>query len=225
MSATTKTYRIALGGPNSTVHIASFDPAASRLSADASLAAERATWLVAHPSAPGIYFATGELDGGVVRVLRLGADKPDVLGAVSSGGQHPTHLALAPDGAELFVANYSAGGVGVLRVLPGAPYLADQLVQKVEFIYTPPAPHEPGKIVPDRQECAHPHQVLVVGNDVLVPDLGSDKVWRLAKSASDGVWEVVGALEFPRGSGPRHALVHGAQYVLVIIPAFFAFFF
>ncbi|EJD35363.1 putative isomerase YbhE [Auricularia subglabra TFB-10046 SS5] len=208
---TNNTYRIALGGPGKTVHIASFDPAASSLALSSSVEASRATWLIAHPSAKGIYFATGEQDGGAVRILRLDSDNAQVVASVRSGGLNPTHLALSPDGAELLVAHYVSGGVGVLRVLPAPPYLERTAgAQTVDFLWTPPAPHEPGKIVPDRQERSHPHQVLVVGHEALVPDLGADKIWRLAKSAGSGAWEVAGALDFPRGSGPRHALFHGA---------------
>jgi hypothetical protein len=61
----------------------------------------------------------------------------------------------------------------------------------------------------DRQEASHPHQVYFASsNELLVPDLGADKTWRLARG-SDGKWTNVGAIEYKPGSGPRHVLVHG----------------
>lgn len=58
-----------------------------------------------------------------------------------------------------------------------------------------------------RQESSHPHEVYLHGDELLIPDLGADKVWRLTKGASG--WEVKGAIVYPAGSGPRHILVHG----------------
>lgn len=59
----------------------------------------------------------------------------------------------------------------------------------------------------DRQESSHPHEVYLHGDELLIPDLGADKVWRLVKG--DFGWEVKGAIEYPAGSGPRHILIHG----------------
>lgn len=66
----------------------------------------------------------------------------------------------------------------------------------------------PNKI---RQESSHPHQVIFhhkLQEEILVPDLGTDKVWRLTKNAG-GIWDVAGYVDFPSGTGPRHAVVHG----------------
>ncbi|KZV98312.1 putative isomerase YbhE [Exidia glandulosa HHB12029] len=214
-------FRIALGGPTDLVHTVAFAPG-NKLELLSSFESKRATWIVPHPSIKGVFFATGELDGGVVRVIKFDGDTGTVLGAVSSGGMHPTHLATSVDGSELFVANYSTGGVLVLPVLADAPYLGEPVsaASHIEFPYTPPAPHESQvHFNPDRQECSHPHQVLVLPaphSEVLVPDLGSDKVWRLAQSPGAKEWEIVGFVEFPRGSGPRHAALYdGVLYTVL----------
>jgi 6-phosphogluconolactonase (cycloisomerase 2 family) len=61
----------------------------------------------------------------------------------------------------------------------------------------------------DRQEASHPHEVYAHGDELLIPDLGADKTWRLAKGSAG--WEVKGAIEYPAGAGPRHILIHGAS--------------
>ena len=64
----------------------------------------------------------------------------------------------------------------------------------------------------ERQESSHPHQVYYSQNtdEVLVPDLGADTIWRLSRS-NDGVWEKKGQLEFDKhpGGGPRHVITYG----------------
>ncbi|KAF8058603.1 Lactonase, 7-bladed beta-propeller-domain-containing protein [Lyophyllum atratum] len=60
-----------------------------------------------------------------------------------------------------------------------------------------------------RQESAHPHQVVLhpEREELLVPDLGSDKVWRFVKDLQ-GVWKPMGHVHFTPGSGPRHVALY-----------------
>jgi len=43
--------------------------------------------------------------------------------------------------------------------------------------------------------------------ELLIPDLGVDKVWRLLKNKG-GAWEVKDSISVEAGSGPRHAVLH-----------------
>lgn len=64
---------------------------------------------------------------------------------------------------------------------------------------------------------SHPHMALQNGEEVLVPDLGADKVWRLVQDSPDtpGEWNIQGFIVQPNGSGPRHAaLKNGFLFVL-----------
>lgn len=100
--------------------------------------------------------------------------------------------------------------MSVLPILSTSPFLG-AATQLISFTYAPPAPGEPETgFNPGRQEGSHPHQILPVPalREVLVPDLGSDKVWRLQKQGDKYV--VAGFVPFPIGSGPRHALFLGA---------------
>ena len=67
-----------------------------------------------------------------------------------------------------------------------------------------------------RQESSHPHQVVAVPgrNEILVPDLGADRTWRLAYDGQQGVLSLQGSVTYPPGSGPRHAVFHSPSFSL-----------
>ncbi len=59
----------------------------------------------------------------------------------------------------------------------------------------------------DRQESSHPHEAYLNDDELLIPDLGADKTFRLSKGVNG--WEVKGFIGNPPGGGPRHVLVYG----------------
>jgi 6-phosphogluconolactonase (cycloisomerase 2 family) len=87
--------------------------------------------------------------------------------------------------------------------LKGPPYFLPPHHLPVEFKGS--GPHK------DRQSSSHPHQVISHNDEVLVPDLGADKVWRLRKDA-EGRWTVHGHVSSESGSGPRHIVVYGKDF-------------
>ena len=60
-------------------------------------------------------------------------------------------------------------------------------------------------------DVSHPHMAVQNGDEVLVPDLGADKIWRLIQASNDtpGSWVIQGLIEQPEGSGPRHIALAG----------------
>ncbi|KAJ8462487.1 hypothetical protein ONZ51_g10876 [Trametes cubensis] len=56
---------------------------------------------------------------------------------------------------------------------------------------------------------SNPHMVLEHGSEVFIPDLGADRIWRLAESDTPGNWKVQGQIDQPTGSGPRHIVTRG----------------
>lgn len=59
----------------------------------------------------------------------------------------------------------------------------------------------------ERQTSPRAHQAYVLPDgDVLIPDFGSDKVWRLRHDKSG--WQVKGSIDFDLADGPRHCLLH-----------------
>jgi len=86
------------------------------------------------------------------------------------------------------------------------PYLPAKAAQIISFSGTGP--------VTSRQEGSHPHQVLIHRNEVIVPDLGADKLWRLHREGSE--WTIKDKIDAPAGGGPRHSLVlDGVLYTLL----------
>ena len=61
-----------------------------------------------------------------------------------------------------------------------------------------------------RQECSHPHHIVSIPGrtEFLIPDLGTDKTWRVVRDEA-GELTVTGEVVYAPGSGPRHAVFHG----------------
>ena len=167
-------------------------------------AAENPSW-VAVDSTTGLVFGVGEtpdhegLPQGSVSSYRPAPDGTlELLTTLGTGGADPAHLALTADGAHLVVANYSGGSVALMRVDGSG-----QLTGPVDLVHhAGSGPH------PNRQQEAHPHQVLVdpVTEDILVVDLGIDAlvVYRVA----DDMLQEISRIPAEAGSGPRHAAFH-----------------
>lgn len=66
----------------------------------------------------------------------------------------------------------------------------------------------------ERQEASHPHQIALHPDreEVLIPDLGVDKTYRLTKDEA-GTWVVKGAITYAPGSGPRHVAFHSKRNI------------
>lgn len=148
-------------------------------------------FLATHPHLP-VFYAVSEAEGGAVTAFRIGSEEGHT---VATGGSSPCHLAVHPAGDRLAVANYAGGSVSLISLDEhGMPTGSPMLHQ---FSGSGPDP--------ERQEAPHAHFVQFAGDELLVVDLGSDRIHRLDL---DG--KVLGGIEFPAGSGPRHlAFGHG----------------
>jgi 6-phosphogluconolactonase (cycloisomerase 2 family) len=64
---------------------------------------------------------------------------------------------------------------------------------------------------PNRQERSHPHEVVAIPGriEILVPDLGADRTWRVAYDGRRGALSVLGEVMYAPGTGPRHVVFHG----------------
>ena len=155
------------------------------------------SFLAQHPRLPVLY-AVNELDAGTVSAFAIGEDASlTPLAVQSTGGSAPCHLAVSADARHLLVANYTSGDVSV------HPLDADGVPgERCDLL------HLQGRgPVADRQEGPHAHMVAPdpSGPDVLIADLGSDRVWRARLDAVSGRLTLVGAAVVAApGTGPRH---------------------
>jgi 6-phosphogluconolactonase (cycloisomerase 2 family) len=176
------------------------DPATGALSGR-TLAARTPSpsFLAAHPARPVLY-AVNELAEGTVSAWSVAADGAlSPLGVRRTGGAHPCHLAVTPDGGHLLVANYGSGSVSVLPLdAAGVPGERTDLVQ-----------HDGSGPVADRQEGPHAHQVVAGTGEVLAVDLGADRLFRHRLDGVTGrLAPDADPVRVPAGAGPRHAVRH-----------------
>lgn len=171
------------------------DPAAGELTVLATSEGVRnPSFLLRGPG--GRLFAVEELDAG--QVVELDPETLAVRARVSSGGSSPCHLGVA--GGLLLVANYGSGTVSGLPL--DEPWGAEPLWT----VGQEGTGQEGTGPVADRQEGPHAHSTLALGEDrFLVADLGRDRVDEYLLG-EDGP-ELVGGLDLPPGTGPRHLLL------------------
>ena len=161
------------------------------------LALTNPTYLVAHPSEPWLFVA-GETDEGRVSSVRLNEDGTlDLISTVGTGGSGSCHVAVAADRRHVLVADYGSGSLCSVPIEPDGG-----LRERSGFWQFDGSGPDAG-----RQEAPHAHQVLVDGAEVLVADLGTDRIHRL-RLGEDGTLSLAGpAVLLPPGSGPRHAVI------------------
>ena len=167
------------------------------------------SFLAQHPTLKVLY-AANELDAGTISAFAVGEDAAlTPLAVQSTGGAAPCHLAVTADGRHLLVANYVSGNVSVHPLdadgVPGER--SDLLDLKGE-----------GPVA-DRQEGPHAHMVAPAANgpDVLIADLGSDRVWRARLDGVSGrlILSAAAVVATP-GTGPRH-LRHSIDGALLLV--------
>ncbi|GLY36095.1 hypothetical protein Amsp01_021190 [Amycolatopsis sp. NBRC 101858] len=158
----------------------------------ASLPMESPSWLAKHPSLPVLYAANETAAGGVTALALSDAGALSVLGTAETGGAHPCHLAVTPDGRFLLCANYTGGSLAVFSLTAdGGLGSRTALVQ-----HTGSGPDA------DRQEAAHVHMAVPGDGIVSAVDLGTDEI-RSYTLSSGGSLELLAVSELPPGTGPR----------------------
>ena len=161
-------------------------------------AAPALTALARHPRLPVVYGTAGTPSTGSVLAWTVGKGGASLLSSVPAAGTEPCHLAVDPQGRWLAVANYASGSIGVWGLAHDGSI--DRHEQLIELTGT--------GIDPDRQQAAHPHQVVLDGELAYVPDLGADRI-RVYRCDGDSPSRLVSEheLEVPAGTGPRHLVV------------------
>ncbi|MFC4858366.1 lactonase family protein [Actinophytocola glycyrrhizae] len=146
------------------------------------------SWLTAHPSAPVVYAANESGDGVITTV----SAELEALGAVSSGGADPCHLAVSADARYLLCSNYSSGSLSVFALAEDG-----RITAQTDLVR-----HEGSGPHPERQEAAHVHQAVVRDRIVSVVDLGTDEI-RSYELMDNGKLDPLAVSALPPGTGPR----------------------
>jgi 6-phosphogluconolactonase len=168
--------------------------ATGELTEVASLPLESPSWLTKHPTLPVLYAANETASGGVTALSVSSSGALSLLGTASTGGAHPCHLAVTPDGRFLVCANYTGGSLAVFSLSPSGALLSrTALVQ-----HTGSGPDT------DRQEAAHVHMAVPSADSSVVSavDLGTDEI-RSYTLSSDGSLAPLEVSSLPPGTGPR----------------------
>lgn len=149
--------------------------------------------LCRHPALPIVYGAGSTR--GVVHAWRIEGGAANSIGEVPSEGD-PCHLAVDPEGRLLVAANYASSTLTLVALGDDGSF-GDEVSVSLEG-QGPDA---------ERQEAAHPHQILFHDGLMLVVDLGADLVRRFAVDPAQPLAIApIEPLTAPAGSGPRHGV-------------------
>ncbi|KAJ7032565.1 Lactonase, 7-bladed beta-propeller-domain-containing protein [Mycena alexandri] len=161
------------------------------------------SWLTPHLTNPNIIYAVNEL--GPVGALQAYATSPSggltFLNEVSSGGNGPAFCAPLSTG-QVAIMNYGSGNGEIIPTVNDGTGFDNSTSVLVTF--APP----PGG-------ASNPHMAWEYKNEVFIPDLGGDKLWRIGQTGAPGNFSIHGFIEHPKGTGPRHMSILD-DYIYVI---------
>ena len=185
------------------IYEATFDDATGALTVRGLAAqAQSPAFLIQHGK---FVYSVNELDPGRVSAFALTDGGLAFLNSVPTDGAYPCHLAATADW--LSVANYSTGSVATFRIEDGA------LGERVDF-----SQHAGTGPNPIRQKSAHAHQTyLATDRDMLVPDLGNDRLYWYRIDATGAFAGEPGVTQLVAGAGPRHVERHPTLPILYVI--------
>lgn len=194
-------FTTAEGGPRA-VGIHSFTLDGTAVSATP---AENPSYLLTHPTLPIVYGLSERTPTHVTAHRIEGDGALTQISRVATGGDGGCHLGLDPTGWFLVIAHY---GVGLVSVVPLGPE-GELLAVSSSIAFTGSGPDA------DRQDASHAHMAVadLDAGDILVPDLGTDRIHRLGVSPDGAIAEREPIIT-PPGSGPRHLVVTGDHLVL-----------
>jgi 6-phosphogluconolactonase len=172
-------------------------------------AATDPSFLALSPKGDDLYAALEQWNKAGVAAFRRGADGAlTPLNSKVMVGAGTCFVSVAPDGSEVFAANYNSGNIAGFAVGAGGE-LGEQTAS-VTF-----AGSGPNK---DRQQGPHAHSIYSSpdGRYVYACDLGSDRVWIFRRAGGKLLRSVPAYVHVPPGNGARH-LAFGADARFVYV--------
>jgi len=188
-------YTILAGGYTTFVISYLFNSEAGALTIQSnSTTGENPSWIALHPTNNTILYATNENTEGALQSFEIGEDGSlSVLDTVSSGGDGPAFANPISTG-QVAVMNFGSGDGRIIPTSSTDPSNFDDSAPVIKF----PVP-------PSGQ--SHPHAAYQFNDEIFVPDLGADKIYRLAEDGSPSQWKITGSIDQAAGSGPRHLVL------------------
>ena len=191
-------------------------PDTGALTVIATFPSDNPSFLALHPTLPVLYAVNETADHeerrrGSIVAYSIDRDSGHLseLNRQDSGGANPAHLAVAPSGQHLVVANYSSVTFSLF------PLAVDGEVRPASDIL-----HQSGSGPNrERQQEPHPHGIAFdpAGEFVALADLGTDRVLvQRIDPVTDRLLAVSEAATAP-GAGPRHLAFHPNGRVLYAI--------
>jgi len=191
-------FTILAGSYTTFIRAFSFDVESSALSLlSQSPAGSNPSWIALNPLNHSALYATNENSPGLLLSFTVDARGGlTQVDSIDSGGDDPANLLPLNNGKEVAIMNFSSSNGSIMSLTSDFT----KFVASLPIVFTGSGPNA------DRQDRSHPHEVVEVGSELFVPDLGADKIWRLGRSASGG-FQTNGFIQQPAGSGPRHIAV------------------
>ncbi|KAJ6618136.1 Lactonase, 7-bladed beta-propeller-domain-containing protein [Mycena sp. CBHHK59/15] len=154
------------------------------------------SWIASHPQNLSILYAVNELNpGGNLQSFTV-----DPTGGllnvdnVTTGGNGPTFTVMLSTG-EVTAMNFGSPNCSFVATVPDDPLHFERDSPVISFPVPAGAP-------------SNPHMSLEFNDEVLVPDLGGDKIWRIVRDGPPGNFAVQGQIDVDKGTGPRHIAIH-----------------
>ncbi|KAF8142704.1 Lactonase, 7-bladed beta-propeller-domain-containing protein [Mycena galopus ATCC 62051] len=161
------------------------------------------SWITPHPTNPELIYAVNEVAPlGALQVYQTTTGGGlTLLDEVTSGGNGPAFCAPLSTG-QVAIMNYGSGDGEIVPTIDNGSKFDNSTTVLVTF------PPPPGDV-------SNPHMAYEHGDEVFVPDLGGNKVWRIGRTGAPGNFSIHGLVEQPQGTGPRHmAILDDVMYVL-----------
>lgn len=206
------TFLLLVGSYTSYITSLRFAPASSSLTYITQTACGGSpSWLAQHPSNSSIIYATQEVWNAPGMIYSLvshpstGSLTPiaSISTGTPNGAAGSVYVQAINNGESLAAANYNAGSAFIVPLGTDKTSFSGS-GQVVAFTGSGPSPN---------QASAHAHQTVGYEDEILVPDLGSDKVRRLTHSGTN--WAEAASISFRAGSAPRHIVAtNGTLYTL-----------
>lgn len=175
-----------------------FERADRRWSGERLAAVRELSSLARHPWLPVVYGTAGTGNDGRLHAWRVDDGRATTMADIGTSGGEPCFVSVHPAGRLLIVTNYVTGTLASWRLDDdGGPIGSAELT-----VLTGAG----SGAEPDRQDWPHPHQAVVSGDEMLVPDLGADLVRRF-EIDEQRIGRQTGCYRVPPGTGPRHLAV------------------